>query len=80
MLVRVGPLDDGFYVEDDGPGIPAEKRTEIFDWKYTTKAEGSGIGLKSVEQIVNAHDWEIGAGESEKGGARFEVTGVEFVD
>ncbi|MFB6126293.1 MAG: PAS domain S-box protein [Halolamina sp.] len=80
VVVRVGPLDDGFYVEDDGPGIPPEGRESIFDWKYTTKAEDSGIGLKSVEQIVDAHGWGISLTESGEGGARFEITGVEFAD
>ncbi len=79
VLVRVGPLDDGFYIEDNGPGIPREKREQIFDWKFTTKAEGSGIGLKSVEQIVHAHDWTIRVGESGEGGARFEIISVDFV-
>ncbi len=80
VLVRVGPLEDGFYIEDDGPGIPPSEREEIFDWKFTTKAEGSGIGLKSVEQIAHAHDWDITVTEGAEGGARFEITGVEFVE
>lgn len=78
VVVRVGALDDGFYIEDDGPGIPPEERERIFDWKHTTKADGSGIGLKSVEQIVHAHDWAIDVTESDEGGARFEITGVDF--
>lgn len=79
VRVKVGPMDEGFYIEDNGPGIPQEERDEIFDRKFTTKAEGSGFGLKSVEQIVQAHDWTITFGESNEGGARFEITGAKFI-
>ena len=41
--VRVGPLEDGFYVEDDGPGIPAGEQEAVFDAGYTTDREGSGL-------------------------------------
>ncbi|MFB6170497.1 MAG: nitrogen regulation protein NR(II) [Haloarculaceae archaeon] len=74
VTVRVGPLDDreGFYVEDDGPGIPAADRTEVFEAGYTTAEKGTGFGLAIVQQIVEAHDWEVAVTESEDGGARFE--------
>lgn len=80
VTVRVGRLDDGFFVEDDGPGIPPDERTTVFDWRYTTKEDGSGIGLKSVEQIVQAHDWTIAITEGSEGGARFEITNVDVLE
>jgi len=78
VSVRVGALGDGdgFYVEDDGPGIPASDRERVFETGYTTGTEGIGLGLAIVEGVVDAHGWTITAGESADGGARFEVSGV----
>ncbi|MFW6000582.1 MAG: histidine kinase N-terminal 7TM domain-containing protein [Halorubrum sp.] len=75
--VTVGPLDGGFYVEDDGPGIPEAEREEVFDVGYTTSSDGTGFGLAIVRDIVDAHGWSIAVTEGTTGGARFEVTGVE---
>jgi len=72
--IRVGTLDSGgFYVADDGPGIPEEKREEIFERGFTTEDDGTGFGLAIVDAIVGAHDWSITVTDSETGGARFEV-------
>ena len=76
--VTVGLLDDGFYLEDDGTGIPADERDQVFDHSYTTAADGTGVGLFIIEQIVDAHDWTIEAVAGADGGARFEVTGVDL--
>ena len=78
--VRVGVLreGDGFYVEDDGPGIPEEKRDGVFDHGYTTRDGGTGFGLGIVESIAEAHGWTVTVGEGSDGGARFEVRGVQF--
>ncbi|MFB6304138.1 MAG: ATP-binding protein [Haloferacaceae archaeon] len=78
VTVTVGDCDGGFYVADDGPGIPDGERDRVFDPGYTTSADGTGIGLNIVREIVEAHGWEIRATESDAGGARFEITGVEF--
>ncbi len=77
--VRVGPLDDGFYVEDDGPGIADGRETEVFDHGFTTSADGHGYGLSVVRAVVDAHGWEIVATGADNGGARFEVTGIDFL-
>lgn len=78
--VRVGPIENGFCVEDDGPGIPPERRETVFDPGMSTKAEGSGMGLTSVRQIVRSHGWRITIEESETlDGTRFEITGVDRV-
>ncbi|MGB9952035.1 two-component system sensor histidine kinase NtrB [Haloarcula marismortui] len=80
VIVRVGPLDHGFYVEDDGPGIPADIKDDVFDHGFTTAEDGSGYGLSIVRTIAGAHGWDILVTDSDTGGARFEITGVEFLD
>jgi len=79
--VYVSPLEDwsGFYVEDDGPGIPPEERDQIFESGYTTSEEGTGFGLAIVQVIAEAHGWHVEVTEGDDGGARFEFRGVEFV-
>ena len=75
IVARVGCLDSGagFYVEDDGHGIPADERSAIFEHGYTTNQSGSGLGLAIVTDIVGAHDWDITATDGSDGGARFEI-------
>ena len=79
VTVRVGLLSDepGFYVADDGPGVPPERREEVFEAEYSTKHDGTGFGLATISQIVDAHGWEIRIAESDAGGARFELYGIE---
>jgi len=78
VTVRVGALSDGtgFYVEDDGPGIPEAERSEVFESGYSTGDEGTGFGLAIVSEIVDAHGWTIDLTDSAEGGARFEITDV----
>jgi len=77
VTLTVGQLDstdgDGFFVADDGSGIPADQRDRIFDHGYTMDDESTGFGLSIVADIVDAHDWDITVAESEGGGARFEI-------
>jgi len=82
VIVTVGELDDrdGFYIADDGPGIPEEERKDVFETGYSTFEQGTGFGLSIVEEIVTAHGWDIEVTESKDGGARFEVSGVEMPD
>jgi len=68
----------GFYVSDDGPGIPEDVRGDVLDWGFTTTRDGTGFGLAIVEGIAQAHGWEITVTDSHHGGARFEFTGQEF--
>jgi signal transduction histidine kinase len=46
-------------VEDEGPGIPPEQLPKIFDLYFTTKADGTGVGLAVTHQIVDAHHGSI---------------------
>ncbi|MFC7115418.1 sensor histidine kinase [Natronoarchaeum sp. GCM10025703] len=66
----------GFYVEDDGPGMPEEVRKNAFDSSFTTSDEGLGIGLWVVREVASAHGWTVDVTESESGGARFEFRDV----
>lgn len=78
VTITVGDLPTGFYVEDDGRGIPEDRRAQVFEPGYSTTEDGTGFGLNIVEQIAIAHGWQIEATESDAGGARFEITGVEL--
>jgi PAS domain S-box-containing protein len=75
VTVRVGVLPDreGFFVEDDGPGVPPERREHVFDVGHTTSEDGTGFGLPIVERIVEGHGWAVDVEEGEPGGARFVV-------
>jgi signal transduction histidine kinase len=78
--VRVGQLESGsgFFVADDGPGLPQDG--SVFEAGYTTSDDGTGLGLSIVEEIVTAHGWDIDATESRDGGARFEIRNVDFCE
>ena len=78
VTVRVGRIDDhGIYVEDTGPGIPAESREKVLEPGHSSTTDGTGFGLTIVRRIAEAHGWEIEIVEGTDGGARFEFTGVD---
>ena len=77
VTVTIGALAGGFYVSDNGRGIPEADRDSIFEHGYSTADGGTGFGLAIVADIVEAHDWSIMITDSDAGGARFEITGVE---
>ncbi|WP_458211070.1 sensor histidine kinase [Haladaptatus sp. NG-SE-30] len=79
VSVYVERLPDGVSIEDDGPGIPNDERDSVFESGFTTN-DGIGLGLSIVTQIVEAHGWEIAVTEAEDSGARFEITGIEFIE
>jgi len=56
-------------VSDNGPGIPEEHREKVFVPFFTTKRQGSGIGLTLVRQIATAHGATVEVSEGEQGGA-----------
>lgn len=78
VTVRVGSLPDGFYVQDDGPGIPESVREDVFEYGFSTSESGTGFGLNIVQSIVAAHGWDIQVTDGEDGGARFEITTTDF--
>lgn len=79
-IITIGETDsEDIYVADDGPGIPEGEREEIFEPGYSDHEDGTGFGLAIVEEIVEAHGWDIEVTESDDGGARFEIRDVETV-
>ena len=83
VTVTVGCLDgdgtDGFYVADDGPGIPPADRARVFEPGYSSDEHGTGLGLAIAARIADLHGWSVTVTQSADGGARFEVSGVEAV-
>ena len=63
---------------DNGPGVPAEQRLEIFKPYFTTHQKGTGLGLAVVQQIVLAHGWEITCLPNEPRGAIFRILHVKL--
>jgi signal transduction histidine kinase len=83
VAVTVGPIGDpvtpdGFFVADDGPGLPTTDPESLFE-PGDAAGGGSGLGLSIVARLVADHGWSVRATASADGGARFEVTGVEAV-
>jgi signal transduction histidine kinase len=71
VSVTTGLIEDGFYVADDGPGIPESEADQIFDYGHTTTAEGTGLGLSIVETMAGSHGWELRLDQRYEAGARF---------
>jgi signal transduction histidine kinase len=65
-------------VRDNGPGVPPERRVEIFKPYFTTQKTGTGLGLAVVQQIVLAHGWEIECLANEPKGARFRISHLKL--
>ena len=80
VTVSVGPLEGGFYIEDDGPGIPESERRAVFDVGYSATDEGTGFGLSIVSRIAESHGWTVRATSGSTGGARFEIADVESAE
>jgi nitrogen-specific signal transduction histidine kinase len=78
--IRIGAVEDGFYVADDGPGVPADQRDQVFDHGYTTSEDGTGFGLAIVETVAETHGWTVDLEESATGGARFVFRGTWIED
>jgi signal transduction histidine kinase len=53
-------------ISDNGPGIPDESQTRIFEPYFTSKAKGTGLGLTNTQNIILNHNGHIGF-ESKKG-------------
>ncbi|MGA2748040.1 MAG: ATP-binding protein [Verrucomicrobiota bacterium] len=65
-------------ISDNGPGVPADQRGEIFKPYFTTHSDGAGLGLAVVAQIVLAHGWEIECLANEPAGALFRISHVKL--
>ncbi|WP_123536519.1 sensor histidine kinase [Halosimplex salinum] len=81
VTVTVGRTDDGFFVADDGPGVPADEREQVFEYAYTTADDGTGLGLAIVDAVARAHGWEVSMTESDgDSGARVVFSGVKLIE
>jgi len=77
VTIRVGDLDDGFYVADDGSGIPESVADDLFEPGQSSAEGNTGFGLAIVREIASAHGWTVEATASDEGGARFEIRGIK---
>src|SRR5204863_327562 len=77
-----GPIDvevarDGqglvVTIADHGPGIPEELRPRVFEPYFTTKQDGTGLGLALVRQTIESHNGTIRVSETTGGGATFAI-------
>jgi signal transduction histidine kinase len=78
LAQRPSATEGSLEVRDDGPGVPAERRMEIFKPYFTTQKTGTGLGLAVVQQIVLAHGWEIECAASEPKGAVFRISHLKI--
>jgi len=73
--IRLGAQADGeqvaLRVSDSGPGIPADLRDKVFEPFFSTRADGTGLGLAVARQIAEAHGGSLRAGTPAGGGAEF---------
>jgi signal transduction histidine kinase len=61
-------------IEDNGPGISPAHAEKVFAPFFTTKPQGTGLGLALVQKIVVTHNGRVSVGRSSAGGARIQVT------
>src|SRR5262245_32680127 len=74
IVNRQGAAEAALEVRDNGPGVPADHRADIFKPYFTTHQNGTGLGLAVVQQIVLAHGWEIHCLANDPKGAIFRIT------
>jgi signal transduction histidine kinase len=75
---RSSASEGSIEVRDNGPGVPPERRAEIFKPYFTTQAKGTGLGLAIVQQNVLAHGWEVEVLSNEPKGAIFRITHLKL--
>ena len=82
VTVRIGLLNEtpGFYIADDGPGIPVEDQDAVFTPGASSRPSGTGLGLTIIDRIATAHGWDVRLGSEATGGTRLEFSGVSIVD
>jgi signal transduction histidine kinase len=76
--LRTNAAEAALEVRDNGPGVPPERRTEIFKPYFTTQKTGTGLGLAVVQQIVLAHGWEIECTGNQPKGALFRISHLKL--
>ncbi|MFT3766903.1 MAG: ATP-binding protein [Minicystis sp.] len=76
VIVRLRDAAGGerwLEVEDQGPGIPKEARSQLFDAFFTTRSHGMGIGLAVVKRILDDHGFAVDVDSAEGRGTTFRV-------
>ena len=75
VLVKLAPLRDRARLEvhDSGPGVSPTDRQRIFEPYFTTKGDGTGLGLPIVKKVVLEHHGSVVCEEGELGGAVFRI-------
>ena len=76
VVVRLASVQGRVSIDiaDNGPGVKPELRARIFNPFFTTKAQGTGLGLAKVATVVEAHQGEVECLEEPGGGACFRVS------
>ncbi|MGM0389563.1 MAG: histidine kinase N-terminal 7TM domain-containing protein [Natrinema limicola] len=74
--ILVEPIAGGFTVEDDGPGIPANRRESVFQPGVSTAPDGTGLGLAIIHEIARAHGWNVTIDSGAAGGTRVAFSDV----
>lgn len=77
-LNQTGPRDATLEIADDGPGVPAAERANIFKPYVTMRPKGVGLGLAIVHQIASAHHWDVVCDENQPHGALFRFTRLKI--
>ncbi|MGD1018283.1 MAG: ATP-binding protein [Verrucomicrobiia bacterium] len=78
VIGRPNAAEAMLEIRDNGPGVPADRRKEIFKPYFTTQPKGTGLGLTVVQQIVHAHGWEIECLPNEPKGAIFRLAHLKL--
>jgi two-component system, NtrC family, sensor histidine kinase HydH len=78
VVQRQNASEASLDVRDNGPGVPSDRRTEIFKPYFTMQKTGTGLGLAVVQQIVLAHGWEIECLANEPKGAIFRTSHLKI--
>lgn len=76
VVIEIYTADGNAVVtfSDNGPGIPPGEKQRIFDPYFTTREEGTGLGLAMVKNIMLTHGGTAEAGDAPGGGAHFVLT------
>jgi signal transduction histidine kinase len=78
VVTRQQGPEASLEIRDNGPGVPAERRDEIFKPYFTTRPSGTGLGLAVAQQIALAHGWDIACLPHEPRGAIFRIAHLKL--
>ena len=73
LEITASPRHDGYIeiaLSDNGPGIPEDVRERVFEPFFTTRSQGTGLGLAVVRAVVRGHNGEVKVANSNYGGAQ----------